>query len=133
MTSWTPQELNALGRAREIRVAGRRKDGSPRTLVTVWHVVTDKNVYVRSGLRTRGQLVSRRRPSLRGNHRLARPDSRRHLHAGFDDDAAIDAAYFAKYSKGAPGQHITSATAKTTTLRIVPRGTPTSSIEQTGV
>ena len=37
-----------------------------------------------------------------------------------DHDAAIDAAYFKKYGKGAPSQHITSADAKTTTLRIEP-------------
>ena len=36
-------------------------------------------------------------------------------------DAAIDAAYFAKYGTGSPSQAITSPAAKQTTLRVVPR------------
>ncbi|WP_295791383.1 DUF2255 family protein [uncultured Microbacterium sp.] len=48
MASWTPEQLRELDTAYEVRVAGRRADGSSRTLVIVWHVVVDSNLYLRS-------------------------------------------------------------------------------------
>ena len=48
MSAWTAAELQALDRIGEVRVAGRRQDGSLRTLTIVWHVVVDENLYVRS-------------------------------------------------------------------------------------
>jgi hypothetical protein len=121
MTSWTPQELDTLSGASEIQVAGRRKDGTPRTLITVWHVVLDGKLYVRSVYGPEGNWyrgVIRHYEGIiswRGQIRdvTYTPDS--------TQDDAIDAAYFAKYGKGAPSQHITSAAAKSTTLRIDPR------------
>lgn len=121
MSTWTNEDLNALDRASEIRVAGRRQDGTARTLVTVWHVVVGGAVYVRSVYGPNGQWykgVTHHHEgfvSWRGDTRPVTyvPDR--------DHDAAIDAAYFNKYGKGAPSQHITSADAKTTTLRVEPR------------
>jgi hypothetical protein len=55
MPTWTPQELSSVGRAHEIRVAGRRKDGSLRSHVPVWHVVVDGALYARSVKGTEGQ------------------------------------------------------------------------------
>ena len=121
MTTWTPQELDTLARAGEIKVAGRRKDGAPRTLVTVWHVVVDGKLYARSVYGPAGNWyrgVIRHYEGI-----IAWRDQTRDVTYTPDstNDAAIDAAYFAKYGKGSPSQHITSATAKTTTLRIDPR------------
>jgi hypothetical protein len=121
MSSWTKKELDALDRASEIRVAGRRQDGTSRTLVTIWHVVVDGALYARSVYGPNGQWykgVVRHHEgfvSWGGDTREVTyvPDR--------EHDDAIDAAYFAKYGKGAPSQHITSADAKTTTLRIEPR------------
>lgn len=48
MTDWTPQELDQLDRAYEVRAAGRRADGSSRSLTIVWHVVVDGALYLRS-------------------------------------------------------------------------------------
>ena len=41
-------EAFELDRASQVRVAGRRADGSSRTLVIVWHVVVDGELYLRS-------------------------------------------------------------------------------------
>lgn len=41
MSTWTDAELAQLDRDAEVRVAGRRADGSSRTLTIVWHVVVD--------------------------------------------------------------------------------------------
>lgn len=55
MTTWTPAELAGLDRASEVRIAGRRADGSSRTLTIVWHVVVDGNLYLRSVKGPEGQ------------------------------------------------------------------------------
>lgn len=121
MNGWTEDELDSLESASEIRVAGRRRDGSPRTLVTVWSVVVDGKLYVRSVYGSEGNWyrgVTRHHEGIiswRGDTRdvTYTPDH--------SDDAAIDGAYFAKYGTGAPSQQITSDAAKATTLRIDPR------------
>lgn len=121
MSNWTEQELATLDRTSEIQVAGRRDDGTPRKLVTIWHVVVDGALYVRSVYGPDGQWykgVIRHNEGIvswSGKIRDARYVS------DSSQDAAVNAAYFDKYGRGAPSQHITSATAKTTTLRIEPR------------
>ena len=55
MTAWTGQELSSLEGAHKVRVAGRRKDGTFRTPVIVWHVVVGGVLYVRSVRGTEGQ------------------------------------------------------------------------------
>lgn len=121
MSTWDAADLAALDRASEIRVAGRRNDGSLRTLVIVWHVVVDGALFVRSVRGSSGQWfrgVAHHHEgaiSWNGATRDARfiPDS--------SADTAIDAAYFAKYGDGAPTHSITSAAATVTTLRVEPR------------
>lgn len=120
MTDWTASELDSLDRIGEIRVAGRRDDGSLRPLVIVWHVVVDGALYVRSvrgengkwyqGVTTRMEGVI----SWGGQTR----DVRYVRDAGHD--AAIDDAYFAKYGRGASAQSITNDVATATTLRVEP-------------
>ena len=46
--AWTSDELDRLGREPELRIAGRREDGGLRSLVIIWAVVVDDQVYVRS-------------------------------------------------------------------------------------
>lgn len=121
MSDWTDDELAVLDRVREIRVAGRRKDGSSRTPVTVWHVVVDGRLYVRS---VRGPDGGWYRGVIRHYEGAISWDSRtRHVRFIPEDtaDDAIDAAYFAKYGRGSASRSITSMTAKATTLRVDPR------------
>jgi hypothetical protein len=48
MTAWTSEELDRLGAARELRIAGRRADGSLRKPVIIWAVRMGDDLYVRS-------------------------------------------------------------------------------------
>ncbi|MGW7684002.1 DUF2255 family protein [Kribbella sp. NPDC054772] len=121
MSGWTAEELQSLDRIGEIRVAGRRKDASLRTLTIVWHVVVDGNLYVRSvrgaeGSWYKGVLYHHEGAiSWNGTTRDVTyiPDS------SVDDQ--IDTAYFDKYGKGSPSRAITNAAARATTLRVEPR------------
>ncbi|MFD4422813.1 DUF2255 family protein [Agromyces sp. NPDC058484] len=121
MATWTDAELRQLDDAHEVRVAGRRADGSSRTPKIVWHVVVDGNLYLRSVYGTEGQWYKGVARHFEG---FLRWDSATRaviytLDGSHDD--AIDAAYFAKYGNGAPSRSITTAAARETTLRVDPR------------
>ncbi|RZT66493.1 hypothetical protein EV140_0031 [Microcella alkaliphila] len=121
MTAWTPTELAELDRASEVRVAGRRADGSSSTLTIVWHVVVDGNLYLRSVKGPEGQWyrgVAHHFEGFLHDAGTSRPVvfTLDHTH-----DTEIDDAYFAKYGRGAPSRSITSALARQTTLRVDPR------------
>lgn len=121
MSSWTAEELQTLDRIDEIRVAGRRQDGSLRTLTIVWHVVVDGSLYVRSVRGTEGSWykgVIRHHEgaiSWDGNTREVTyiPD------ATADDQ--LDAAYYKKYGDGPDTDAIVNPTARPTTLRVEAR------------
>lgn len=121
MSTWTTDELAALDRIKEIRVAGRRQDGSLRTLTTIWHVVVDGSLYVRSVRGTEGGwykgVVRHHEGAISWND-----DTRNVTYipdATVDDQ--IDAAYFAKYGDKASTRSMVAPTAKATTLRVEPR------------
>ena len=46
--TWTQDELERIGRASELRIAGRRKDGTLRRLVIIWAVRVGDAIYARS-------------------------------------------------------------------------------------
>jgi hypothetical protein len=121
MPTWTPQELASLDRSHEIRVAGRRADGSPRKLVIIWHVVVDGALYARSVYGTEGQwykgVIRHFEGAISWGGQIR--EVAYTLDSSRDDE--VDAAYFTKYGSGSPTRAITNATAKETTLRIDPR------------
>lgn len=121
MTGWTPDELRELDRVGEVRVAGRRQDGSSRSLVIVWHVVVDGELYLRSVKGPEGQWykgVARYFEGFISWGGRTRPVT---YTLDSSQDAAIDAAYQAKYGNGSPTRAITNALSKQTTLRVDPR------------
>ena len=121
MSTWTDDDLALLDRVGEIKVAGRRADGSLRSLVIVWHVVVDGAVYIRS---VRGADGHWYRGVVKHHEgAIAWGGTKRDVRYIADDghDDAIDAAYFAKYGKGSPSRAITSPEARATTLRVEPR------------
>ncbi|MER7245542.1 DUF2255 family protein [Kribbella sp. NPDC000426] len=121
MSSWTADELRALDRIDEIRVAGRRNDGSVRTLTIVWHVVVDGKVYVRS---VRGTEGSWYKGVVRHYEGAISWDGRTRDVTYVPDDTVddqLDAAYLAKYGDGPDTVAIINATARPTTLRVEPR------------
>jgi hypothetical protein len=120
MTAWTGEELGSLERAHEIRVAGRRNDGSLRTLVIVWHVVVGGVLYVRSVRGTDGQWYKGVTRHFEGA--ISWGAATREVSYTLDSshDAEIDRAYAAKYGTGSATRAITSEIAKQTTLRVDP-------------
>jgi len=48
VATWTSQELERLGRAQELHLATRRRDGGLSRYVTMWVVRVGDNLYVRS-------------------------------------------------------------------------------------
>lgn len=121
MSDWTAQELQTLDEAHEIRVAGRRRDGTLRTLVIVWHVIVDGALYARSVKGVGGQWYKGVARHFEGAIDWAGHTRDVTYTLDSTHDAQIDAAYLAKYGDGSPTRAITSAIAKETTLRIDPR------------
>lgn len=48
MTTWTGSELDRIGAAEELEIAGRRRDGGLRSRRTIWVVRLGDDLYVRS-------------------------------------------------------------------------------------
>ena len=120
MSTWTEQELNTIGDAGELRIAGRREDDTLRKLVIIWQVRVGDDIYVRS---VNGPDAAWfRGTQIRGEGRIESGGISKDVVFTRDDsqDAEIDAAYRAKYGNGSPVRSITSALATTTTLRVNP-------------
>ncbi|MDT5003266.1 MAG: hypothetical protein QOJ24_442 [Mycobacterium sp.] len=128
MSGWTTNQLERISGAQEMRIAGRRRDGSLRKPVIVWMVLIGDDLYTRS-VNGAGAAWFR---GTRVRHQG-------HISAGgvdvdvdfldVDEDAiddAVDAAYRSKYEQyPSPVAAITSPPARATTLKFVPHaGTP---------
>lgn len=48
MSAWASNELKKIGDAEELKIAGRRTDGTLRKLVIIWVVRVGNDLYVRS-------------------------------------------------------------------------------------
>lgn len=121
MTAWPKQELASIGRVDEIRVAGRRKNGSLRTLTPVWHVIVDGAPYVRSMYGLEGQWYKGIAHHFEGAIEWEGRPREVSFIRDSSHDAEVDTAFFAKYGDGSPTRGITNATSKQATLRIEPR------------
>ncbi|BDZ64879.1 DUF2255 family protein [Agromyces mangrovi Wang et al. 2018] len=120
MPTWTPEELDSLDRTQEIRVAGRRKDGSLRPLTIVWAVVVDGALYVRSYKGADGKWYQGVLRTLAGAidwTGTARDVVYATDHAHDDE---IDAAFFDKYGDTGPTRAMVVPSAVATTLRVEP-------------
>ena len=119
---WTDDELNRIGNASELRIAGRREDGTLRKLVTIWQVRVGNEIFVRS---VNGMDASWfRGTQVRGQGRIESGGVTKDVEFVRDDshDDEIDAAYSSKYGRGSEGvRRITRSIAVDTTLRLEPR------------
>lgn len=126
-STWTDDELRRIGAATELQIASRRRDGSLRSYVTIWTVRADDSLYVRSAYGTGNPWFRRATASGTGRIRVAglerdvtfTPASE--LDAG--TQAAVDAAYHAKYDRYGPQivGTVTGPQAAPVTLRLVPQ------------
>jgi len=125
MTTWTPNELERIGNAEELRLASRRPDGSPRPYVTMWVVRADGDLYVRSANGPDNPWY--RRATASGAGRIRAGGIERDVSfgqattPGAQDD--IDGAYHAKYDRYGPQivGSVTGPAARRVTVRLVPQ------------
>jgi hypothetical protein len=122
MSGWTSEQLAAVGDAVELRIAGRRADGTLRKPTIIWAVRTGDDVFARS---VNGPTAT----WFRGVEKTAEAriwaggvEADVDVIRAEDEEDAIDAAYWAKYGRYAgPTQSITSSLARSTTLKLVPK------------
>jgi hypothetical protein len=127
-TSWTRADLDRISAAEELRLASLRRDGSLRDPVTIWVVGDGGELFVRSvngpdAAWFRGTLGTHEgRVWAGGVERDVRFEDAEH-----ELDDRLDAAYRTKYRRYATSiiDRITSARARATTLRLVPRADTT--------
>ena len=127
MTTWTSDELNRIGKAEELQISSLRSDGTLQSLVTIWVVRVDNDIYIRS-------VNGRNSAWFRG----VQTRHEGHIRSGgVDKDVTfveeldpnineeIDAAYSTKYQRYAASiiSHITSPEARSATIKLVPRST----------
>ena len=124
MTTWTDADLARYGDAEEVRIAGMRRDGSLRTPSDRVGGARRRRALHPLGERA-GRCVVPRRPGPPPWAVDRRP--RRGADVDFvdgsdpADDDLIDAAYQRKYGRyPGPVKSITSPTARSTTLKLVP-------------
>ncbi|BDV31927.1 DUF2255 family protein [Microbacterium terricola] len=121
MSGWTDAELRELARASEVRVAGRRADGSSRSLVIVWHVVVDGALYLRSVKGPQGEWYKGVARYFEGYLSWAGRTRAVTYTLDSSKDTEIDEAYAVKYGTGSATQAITNDLSHQTTLRVDPR------------
>lgn len=121
---WTTDELTRIGKATELEIASRRRDGTLGSPRTIWVVPHGTDLYVRSVNGPDAAWYRGTRVSQEG-----------HIEAGgvardvtFEDapteiNDAVDAAYAEKYRRYADSiiSSINSQQARSTTMKLVPR------------
>jgi hypothetical protein len=122
MTTWSGEELSAIGDASELRVTSLRGNGTARRSRTIWVVRHGDDLYVRSVRGTEGawfrgvQQRHQGRISGGGLDRDVMFEDADHV---LDDE--IDEEYRRKYGRTSSAvDSITSADARATTIRLVP-------------
>jgi hypothetical protein len=125
MTAWTTDELDRLGAARELRIAGLRQDGTRREPVIIWAVRVDDDLYVRSvrgpgGGWFRGVLV--RHEGWIDSGGVTKDVAFEGVAAADPINDRLDAAYADKFGAGSSSvRAITTDVARSTTLKVSPR------------
>jgi hypothetical protein len=120
---WTDDELDRVGAAEELDVASRRPDGELGSRRTIWVVRVGDDIYVRS---VNGPTSAWFR-GTRARHEGRVEADGVEKDVAFEDvdgeiNDAVDAAYRTKYGRYSANtiQRITSSTAGSTTMRLLP-------------
>ena len=120
---WSDDQLRRVGQATELDLASRRSDGSLRPYVTMWVVRAGDDLYVRSAYGPENPWYRRAMASGSGRIRAAGVEADVTFGTAADDaQAAIDAAYHAKYDTYAPRLvgSVVGPDAHRVTVRVVP-------------
>src|ERR1035437_5679638 len=124
MSAWTADELARIGKAEELQIASRRRDGSLRPFVTIWVVRSGDDLYVRSAFGHENGWFQRALSSGEGRIRAAGLERDVTFEEpGSAVDGDLHAAYHAKYDRYGPSivGTVVSPEAARSTLRLVPR------------
>jgi hypothetical protein len=100
MTSWTPTELDRIGRADELQVASYRADGTLRPYVTIWGVRSGDRIFVRSAHGADNPWY--RRAIASGTGRIRVPGVERDItfqQPEAERQTSIDTEYHRKYDR----------------------------------
>jgi len=130
MTTWTPNELEAIGSARELEISSLRADGTLRKPVTIWIVRVGNGLYVRSVRGAEGNWYRGSQQRHEGHIEAGGVSKEVLLTAVADSglDNEMNAAYKEKYGYPASAvDQITNPQARATTMRLVPVQEPTHS------
>jgi hypothetical protein len=122
MTTWTSDELAAIGNANELQIAPRQDDGQLHKPVTIWVVRGGDDLYVRS-YRGAGAAWFRGTQMRHEGHVQAGGVDKDLSFAAETDPGVndqIDAAYRAKYG-GPYVDTMVDTEVRATTLKLVPR------------
>jgi hypothetical protein len=127
MTAWTSDELDKIGKAKELEIAPLRRDGTPRSPVTIWVVRLGDDLYVRS---YRGRTAAwfhgaqvRHEGRIRAGGVKKDVTFVEETDPGINDQ--IDAVYRSKY-RGYGARYVdpmVAADARAATTKLVPRST----------
>jgi len=122
MTAWTDGDLAAIGGAGELRIAPLRPDGTLQRPRIIWVVRHGDELYVRSVNGPDGAWFRGVQARHAGHISAGRVEADVVFEeADHDLDDAIDEEYRRKYGRTSMAvDHITSADARSTTIRLVP-------------
>ena len=124
MTQWTSDQLDKIGRAEEVQIASKRRDGTLRKPVTVWAVRHGDDIYVRSVRGPSGLWFRGTQERHEGRIRAGGVQQDvAFIDADDDVNKEVDAAYRAKYRRyaGSILNSVLTPEARSTTIKLVPR------------
>lgn len=118
---WTHDELDAIGRAEELRLRSRRPDGTLRPPVTIWVVRLGDDLFIRSGGGADNPWYRRARKAGAASIDAGGITAEVTLEPVSDPDDAVGAVYRSKYEAQGPYLVglLTGPAARPTTLRLV--------------
>ncbi|WP_213452361.1 DUF2255 family protein [Rhizomonospora bruguierae] len=124
MSTWTPNELAAIGAAEELQIAPVRQDGNLRRPTTIWVVPCRDSLYVRAANGPGSAWYRSTRARHEGHIRANGIDKAVTLTDVIADDPVnedVDAAYRNKYGVSEYVDMILAPPARAATLRLTPR------------
>ena len=126
MTGWTGDELSKIGTAEELRIRSLRRNGTLRNPTTIWVVRHGEDLYVRPVNGRRSGWFRGTQERQEGHIQCGGVDKDVtfvSVDAADDVNAAIDAAYRAKYGHYPKSwvDAVLTPVAKAATIKLQPR------------
>ncbi len=122
--TWSPDDLERIGSARELEIAVKRDDGTLRRWVPIWVVVVDEQIYVRTWYRREtgwfGHVLSSGRARIRVPGLTADVAVKDVGTGAASLRSGVDAAYRAKYGSSSSTDSMVAPEAAAATLQLSP-------------